>query len=545
MNGSKLIKRTNKVVACLLTILLLATPFEESLFCKEIKAAEIGMVGALPGSVTVWEIFQTMFAASGIIIANDNIQNAASLNLGSSAYTLEEMERLGFIKIPTDGSNALDWDWSGLEGELENSATNDTKIIKGVFDQNGGSGQGGGNEDPWYKKAVNWVKAAVKNGYIKTSQFIEGETGRVTMEVGALASMLGNALSNNVTFGLPVTENTEFLSNTEGYNLSGIVNFSYSNNSVGVGSVENSEECVYFCYTRYISPYYYASYYYKKVDGTSGIVNHKITLYKNGVIDNSVNNTQSPYTVVTVSRKPEMHFKNAKYYNSQQEAQQAMQNYDADTFEPDLIKSPDVMTPVGNAVVPTGQPAWVPTPYINPSTNLEIIPQPKIDEFIQYVIEEVPEPGAAGEAWIDTVNPYTGIEPTPYPTQRPQPTQIPDITKIPDADPGGQDNPVNVKNPDPMPEIEGGFATTYGLMDFFPFCIPSDIVMIYKLFETEEDERAAPYIDWNIKIDRFGIDEHIVLDFSIFDNSAEVCRVLMFITFCFGLLLVTKQIIWS
>lgn len=568
MNGLRLIYK--RVVALVLTILLLAVPIVEPLFYREVKGAEIGMVGALPGSVTLWEIFQTIFAGAGIIVANDNIQSAASLNLGSSSYTLEELENLGFIRIGTDGSSALDWDWSGLEDTLrDDEESEDTKIIKGVFEQNGGVGSGGNNtdpdEDPWYKKAVNWVKNAVTEGKIKLTNEISNGSESITYSLTAIAGMLGAAFNKNVYFGVSASESLQNVP------VSGNMNVTYR----GYTGITNGVQLAQTFTFSNVNENQFRFYYYT----SKGTNSQTFSGYFGNRTQYSVRVYETFYNLVTGALEQSNYLINTGVVQSSSSTANisASNNYDINVLvngygeqcanrnecfekatefvnavEPEELprkNSPDIITPDGNAVSENpvnGQGgAWVPTPYMEPGTELEILPQPKINEFTQYVIQEMPEPGAAGEAWIDTVDPYKVTEPTPVPTKRPQPTQKPDVTKIPEGEPGGEDNPIYVNNPDPMPVIEGGFATTYGLMDYFPFCIPSDIVSIYKLFETDEDARAAPYIDWNIKIDRFGIDEHIVLDFSVFDSSAEVCRILMFITFCFGLLLATKQIIWS
>lgn len=569
MNGLKY-KLIKNVSLILPIFLLLGSISPEPFFTRKVEAAEVGMVGALPGSVTLWEIFQTIWAASGVIIANEEVQTAASNNFGSSSYTLEEMVAMGFT--PVDGSNALDWDWSGLEDELQNSDSEDTKIIKGVFSQNGGTGSGGNNEDPdndpWYRKAVNWVKSVVSEGKVNLENQLSNAQESVYLNLSNLGGMLSGYLGQFVTLGMPV--NTS-LPSTINANSKMFISNTCFNVNTGKEICSNFSQIAFD--PNYIRLFYY---YYNNPNHGRDDISLRVRIANRATTTQNCRNRQTypnkpenvslmsnAFNVDVSSKRVENLRTVASYGSSESDFNISGNGYeacldDADAYQKaqawlnsnvviDVVNniSPDVITQSGNATVPNGSPSWVPTPYIDSGNHLEILPQPKIDEFTQYVTEEDPDPQQASEAWIDTVNPYVSTDPTPAPTTRPQPTVKPNVSPIPAGEPGSEDNPIFTSDPDPMPDIEGGFGTTFDLMDYFPFCIPSDLVAAFKVFEVSDDYRQAPYIDWNLKIERFGIDEHIVLDFSTFDSAAALFRILVFISFCISLAVLTKTLIWS
>lgn len=79
-----------------------------------------------------------------------------------------------------------------------------------------------------------------------------------------------------------------------------------------------------------------------------------------------------------------------------------------------------------------------------------------------------------------------------------------------------------------------------GLETKFPFCIPFDLRNAFSILE---EERDAPRFSWNMKIDRFGIDETLEIDLSRFDSVAEIFRILMLLTYIVGLIILTRYII--
>lgn len=84
--------------------------------------------------------------------------------------------------------------------------------------------------------------------------------------------------------------------------------------------------------------------------------------------------------------------------------------------------------------------------------------------------------------------------------------------------------------------------TTPGLESVFPFCIPFDLIDCFKLFSAPA---KAPRFEWNFKVDRFGINETIVIDLAPFEPVAVIFRTLMIIAFVIGLIMITRNLIGS
>lgn len=81
---------------------------------------------------------------------------------------------------------------------------------------------------------------------------------------------------------------------------------------------------------------------------------------------------------------------------------------------------------------------------------------------------------------------------------------------------------------------------TMDLTQFFPFCIPFDIVALYQKFEAEA---AAPVVDWPIPIPGQEEPYLLHLDFAVFDSLAVWVRRLELIAFAVGLMVMTKRLI--
>lgn len=83
-------------------------------------------------------------------------------------------------------------------------------------------------------------------------------------------------------------------------------------------------------------------------------------------------------------------------------------------------------------------------------------------------------------------------------------------------------------------------GTAPNLTTKFPFCLPFDLVNSFKVLQAEA---RAPRFEWNMKVDRFDIDETIEIDLEPFTPVAEILRILILLGFIVGLILLTRQII--
>lgn len=115
----------------------------------------------------------------------------------------------------------------------------------------------------------------------------------------------------------------------------------------------------------------------------------------------------------------------------------------------------------------------------------------------------------------------------------------------PDAAPGG--NPSGTSAPDDDTSPGGSFEQpgdyALNLSDFFPFCIPSDIYMLFKGFAAEPE---SPSFELTLPtVSRSGgvSDNTFTIDLSILDPVASVVRVMEKIAFVFGLVVVTRKVV--
>lgn len=81
---------------------------------------------------------------------------------------------------------------------------------------------------------------------------------------------------------------------------------------------------------------------------------------------------------------------------------------------------------------------------------------------------------------------------------------------------------------------------TMDLTQYFPFCIPFDISLLFQKFEAEAE---APVIEWPVPVPGQEEPYLVRLDFSAFDDVAALLRKLELIAFAVGLCFLTKNLI--
>lgn len=77
------------------------------------------------------------------------------------------------------------------------------------------------------------------------------------------------------------------------------------------------------------------------------------------------------------------------------------------------------------------------------------------------------------------------------------------------------------------------------MTDRFPFCIPADILILMQVLAHEPE---APHFEVPIVLERWGIDEKLVIDFSDFEYVSKICRTFLTIAWCFSLMNMTTKI---
>ncbi len=80
----------------------------------------------------------------------------------------------------------------------------------------------------------------------------------------------------------------------------------------------------------------------------------------------------------------------------------------------------------------------------------------------------------------------------------------------------------------------------FNLKDYFPFCIPFDLIDFIGVLNAAPE---APSFEWRFKVDSIGLDYTMEVDFSEFDEAAQIFRTMMLLLFVIGLIMATRDLI--
>ncbi|MCM1104708.1 MAG: hypothetical protein NC409_11470 [Clostridium sp.] len=173
---------------------------------------------------------------------------------------------------------------------------------------------------------------------------------------------------------------------------------------------------------------------------------------------------------------------------------------------------------------------------------------PRLPEFYPDLYPEY-LPQADPAEYPDLYPDYDPVtNPNPAPVRLPNPDRVViDVTQA-ITDPVPLPNPNPNPNPNPDEDLEWDPSDwdlddiSFDLADYFPFCIPFDLIHAFKLLTAEAQ---APY--WEVPIHAeflgFVIDYTFVIDFAQFEPLARIFRICETIGFCVGLILITRNII--
>lgn len=100
--------------------------------------------------------------------------------------------------------------------------------------------------------------------------------------------------------------------------------------------------------------------------------------------------------------------------------------------------------------------------------------------------------------------------------------------------------PVPVPKPEPEPEPEPEIEYEVDLKNFFPFCLPFDLM---HLLETLDAEPVAPRFQFPFVVPALGIDMSIDIDLAFLDSVAEIFRLGETISFIILLIFATGKLI--
>ena len=106
----------------------------------------------------------------------------------------------------------------------------------------------------------------------------------------------------------------------------------------------------------------------------------------------------------------------------------------------------------------------------------------------------------------------------------------------------GTDTPIDGIKPGVVPSVNGEY-TIKGLQELFPFCIPFDLV---SLFRTLSADAEAPCFKLPVPVPKKNWEFEYIwieLDFSKFNSAAKIFRTMELLGFCVGLTLITRNLI--
>ena len=171
-----------------------------------------------------------------------------------------------------------------------------------------------------------------------------------------------------------------------------------------------------------------------------------------------------------------------------------------------------------------------------------------VTNFItNHTVQPTPEPEPTKKPEVNP-NPGGGTDPDPKPSASPTPAVNPDPGGGTDPQPSGTPDP----NPDPdnpenpTPEEE---ASPYkaDLREIFPFCIPFDLIHLFKVFDAEPE---APVFKFplDLELDNPWTGEKVVnyhhefeFDFSDYEDLIKLLRIIQIVAFITGLMMITRQ----
>lgn len=106
----------------------------------------------------------------------------------------------------------------------------------------------------------------------------------------------------------------------------------------------------------------------------------------------------------------------------------------------------------------------------------------------------------------------------------------------------GTDTPIDGIKPGVVPSVNGDY-TIKGLQELFPFCIPFDLVSLFRTLSADAEapcfKLPVPVPKKNWEFDYIWIE----LDFSKFNSAAKIFRTMELLGFCVGLTLITRNLI--
>lgn len=169
-------------------------------------------------------------------------------------------------------------------------------------------------------------------------------------------------------------------------------------------------------------------------------------------------------------------------------------------------------------------PSVVEIPDLQEGTQYEVTVEEDEDGNKKYILNPIYDPGT---------NPGTGTDPDPGTNPGTGTNPDPGTDSNPDS---GTDSEAKLEEwLDPKPQ---DMVIDITWSDFFPFCIPKDILDMVRAFQAEPE---APHFVFDVDFPYMEEPWHIDIDFSVWDPVALVLRRLELLLFVVGLAMATRN----
>lgn len=371
------------------------------------------------------------------------------------------------------------------------------------------------------------VKNVAENGYLALENTIAVVTNPetvITVGLQDIADAFIDVFAPNLDSGAPIDIR---LMQVDGYNMYAGCRMTYVDNYNGPPGYDyGSMTGVIFCAV-------------KTGTNSNGMntydlyecnyINNDLSYFVKSVSNDNINyftsnsNYSNRLLQINNSRGKTSYLYGFKVFDTRNELNEYVNNLKNGIEEIENFKNPDIVNTENGNIKKDD----IINPVISNGEGLEIIPQEEYEPFMQTVNNNYVNDTPNIIPTYNFINNYiTEGVPEVVPTETPL---IPDQPNI---------EPKPTVAPEVSSEILGNRLP--GLESKFPFCIPFDLRNAFSILE---EQRKAPKFEWNMKIDRFGIDESIKVDLSDFEPVAEVFRVLMLLTYIVGLIVLTRYLI--
>lgn len=541
-------KRTKK--ARVIPLLLCAF-----ILCVNFKARAESLPQLFEGTATLADVIMSMYAISGVGVANQTWINQLYASYGDSFGTIQDLVSQGALVmneasqyIPTQSleeaiSQASAYTDLGI-GEMFNISASEAAATGAVATTGAGTLAGalGGVASTGVIPLLGGVTVAYWGGIaigtmIAHALGLYGKNIETGLPIDTLQDVLDNIPSGStVAYAMKANSNgsskLEYYLIGEGYSLGYNINastftFNISNKSSINGNIVTANG-------RKITVTNGTSYQVQDNVALSASVNRVSGMFSY-IVDN-IFDSSSAYSNFTTQ------WKNGSVTPTKKE-----------------VKSPDLIGENGNLYSQSSEGGGITVPDMKPQidTGTQAGKPLRLTDWLNFANgvknnNSTTDPAGnnanAFEGMLDlikTANPNPSPDPNPNPNPDPDPYAPPNPTPTPDPDYGDPNpdqpewesetgdipDPVSTGNPWVLPDIT----------DKFPFCIPKDLKTMTENFKSTN--RQAPHISWRFNPPHVPVDYTFNLDLSDFEEVATLLRSLELIGFVVGLAVATRYLI--